>query len=106
MNTINQPIPRHAEYSPGEWRCREGRDGEFLISSESGGFAPLARVKGDKRSTQAQAKANAQLMAASPKLLKALTAMMDSCYDPERSDEAVAAFDLARDALAAAEGFK
>jgi hypothetical protein len=106
MSTINQPLPPYAAHSPGQWRCREGRDGEFLISSESGGFAPLARVKGDKRSTLAQAKANAQLMAAAPKLLQALTVMMDSCYDPDRNDEAVAAFDLARDAIAAAEGFK
>ena len=106
MNTLNQPLPPYAAYSPGPWRCRAGNHGEFLISSQSFGFAPLARVKGDKRGTLAQAKANAQLMAAAPQLLQALTALMDSCYDPDRSDEAVAAFDLARDAIALAEGVK
>jgi hypothetical protein len=45
-------------------------------------------------------------MAAAPDLLAALYAMMDNCYDPDRSDEIVQAFDAARDAIAKAEGFK
>ena len=60
---------RHTE---GPWRYLEGRDGEFLVSCESGGFAPLARIKGDKRSTLKDAKANARLIAAAPDLLEAL----------------------------------
>jgi hypothetical protein len=45
------------------------------VSCESGGYAPLARVKGDKRSTLKSAHANAQLIAAAPELLEALFAM-------------------------------
>lgn len=93
-------------YTSGPWHYREGHNGEFTISCESGGFAPLARVKGDKRSTLKDAKANACLMAAAPDLLAALYLMMNSCYDPDRNDEAVQAFDAARDAIAKAEGFK
>jgi hypothetical protein len=52
------------KHTPGPWHYREGRNGEFIITCESGGFAPLARVKGDKRSTLKNAKANACLMAA------------------------------------------
>jgi hypothetical protein len=40
-----------------------------------GGYAPLARVRGDKRSTPKSAHANAQLIAAAPELLDSLFAM-------------------------------
>ena len=94
-------------YSTGVWRCHQGNHGEFLVSCESFGFAPIARVKGDKRSTLKDAKANAQLIAAAPDLLTALCAMMGSCFDPALTDGTVyEAFDLARDAIAKAEGFK
>lgn len=100
------PTPdRKGLYSAGTWRSHAGRNGEYLISCESYGFAPLARVKGDKRSTLKDAKANALLMAAAPDLLAALYAMMDNCYDPDRDDEIVKAFDLAREAIAKAGGF-
>jgi hypothetical protein len=47
---------------------------EFEIRDEnsSGGYAPIAKVKGDKRSTIEQAAANARLIAAAPDLLEAL----------------------------------
>jgi hypothetical protein len=45
-------------------------------------------------------------MAAAPDLLAALYAMMDNCYDPDRDDAIVQAFDAARDAIAKAEGFE
>ncbi len=93
-------------HTEGPWHYREGRNGEFLITCESGGFAPIARVKGDKRTTLKDAKANARLIAAAPELLAALYAMMDNCYDPDRDDDIVQAFDAARDAIAKAEGFK
>ena len=93
-------------YTAGPWRCHKGNHGEFLISSQSSGYAPLARVKGDKRSTLKEAEANARLMAAAPDLLIALYAMMEHCYDPDRDDAIVKAFDLAREAIAKAEGFK
>jgi hypothetical protein len=92
--------------SPGTWRCMAKADGTFTISCESGGFAPLAKVKGDKRSTLKEAEANARLMAAAPDLLVALYSMMEHCYDPDRDDAIVKAFDLAREAIAKAEGFK
>lgn len=91
----------------GVWRCHEGNHGEFLVSCESFGFAPIARVKGDKRSTLKNAKANAHLISAAPDLLTALYAMMESFFDPALTEgEAYEAFDLARDAIAKAEGFK
>ena len=93
-------------HTPGPWRCHKGNHGEFLVSCESFGFAPIARVKGDKRSTLKDAEANARLVSAAPELLAALYAMMNHCYDPDRDDEIVHAFDAARDAIAKAEGFK
>ena len=94
-------------YTTGVWRCRENNKGEFYISSQSFGFAPIAKVKGDKRSTLKDAKANAHLIAAAPELLAALYAMMNSCFDPALTEGAAyEAFDLARDAIAKAEGFK
>ena len=103
----NLPAPdRKGLHTAGVWRSHAGRDGEYLISCESYGFAPLARVKGDKRSTLKDAKANALLLAAAPELRAALYALMDHCYDPDRDDEIVKAFDLARNALAKAEGMK
>jgi len=103
----NLPAPdRKGLYTAGTWRCYEGRNGEYRVSCESYGYAPLARVKGDKRSTLKDAKANACLMAAAPDLLAALYAMMDNFYDPDRNDASVKAFDAARNAIAKAEGFK
>lgn len=94
-------------YTTGVWRCRENHKGEFFISSQSFGFAPIAKVKGDKRSTLKDAKANAHLISAAPELLTALYAMMNSCFDPALTEGAAyEAFDLARDAIAKAEGFK
>jgi len=103
---MNEAIKPKSFHTAGPWHYREGHNGEFLISCESGGFAPIARVKGDKRSTLKDAKANACLMAAAPDLLAALYAMMDNCYDPDRDDAIVQAFDAAREAIAKAEGFK
>jgi hypothetical protein len=103
---MNAAPDRTGFYTAGPWHYRGGHNGEFLISCESGGFAPIARVKGDKRSTLKDAEANARLIAAAPDLLAALYAMMDNCYDPDRNDEIVQAFDAARDAIAKAEGFK
>jgi len=92
--------------SPGPWRCMAGSNGEFTISCESGGFAPLARVRGDKRSTLKNAEANAQLMAAAPDLLAALYAMLAANYDPELTQaNIVQSYDMARGAIAKAEGY-
>jgi hypothetical protein len=104
---MNKAFENIGFYTSGPWHYREGNHGEFTVTCESGGFAPLARVKGDKRSTLKDAKANACLMAAAPELLTALYLMMNSFYDPDRNDdEAVKAFDAARDVIAKAEGFK
>ena len=103
-----KPFPQDiGPHTKGVWRCGENHKGEFYVSCESYGFAPIARVKGDKRSTLKDAKANAHLIAAAPDLLTALYAMMESCFDPALTEgEAFKAFDLARDAIAKAEGFK
>ena len=63
------------KHTPGPWHHRKAiRSGEFTVQDRgsSGGFAPIARIKGDKRSTLAQAEANARLIAAAPDLLDAL----------------------------------
>lgn len=83
------------DHTPGPWHAHPAiRAGEFVVTAESGGFAPLARVKGDKRSTLNSAHANARLMAAAPDLLDALLAMLDSCHDVERNEDVIAAVDL------------
>jgi len=63
------------KHTPGPWYFRAAiQEGQFVVRDRgsSGGFADIARVKGDKRSTLAQAEANARLMSAAPDLLDAL----------------------------------
>jgi len=63
------------KHTPGPWQMRAAiKPDEFDIRDEnsSGGYAPIAKVKGDKRSTIEQAAANARLIAAAPELLDAL----------------------------------
>ena len=63
------------KHTPGPWHFRAAiQEGQFVVRDRgsSGGFADIARVKGDKRSTLAQAEANARLIAAAPDLLDAL----------------------------------
>jgi hypothetical protein len=63
------------KHTPGPWHFRAAiQEGQFVVRDRgsSGGFADIARVKGDKRSTLAQAEANARLMSAAPDLLDAL----------------------------------
>jgi len=98
--------PDAGQHTPGPWRHHVGNHGEYLVSCESGGYAPLARVKGDKRSTLKSAHANARMIAAAPELLEALYAMMENCYDLELSDEIARAVELGRNAIAKAEGFR
>lgn len=100
-NTFPKNIGPHSD---GPWRCWENHKGEFSISCESGGFAPIAKVKGDKRSTLKDAKANAHLISAAPDLLAALYAMVVHCHDLEHNDEIVQAVNLARKAITKAEG--
>ena len=65
------------KHTPGPWFARPAiRSGEFNVTAQSGGFAPLAKVKGDKRGTLDDALHNARLMAAAPDLLAALRQMV------------------------------
>lgn len=62
-------------HTPGPWRIDyQRRPDEFEIrdAKSTGGKAPIAKVKGDKRSTIKQAAANALLIAAAPDLLDAV----------------------------------
>ena len=62
-------------HTPGPWRFNStSHESEFAIrdSRSSGGYAPIAVVKGDKRSTLDQSAANARLISAAPFLLEAL----------------------------------
>ena len=80
------------DHTPGPWFARAAiRSDEFIITAESGGYAPLARVRGDKRSTLPAAQANARLMAAAPDLLDALLEMLVACPDLEKNDAIVKA---------------
>ena len=77
-------------HTPGPWSFHEvSRSNEFAIRDygSSGGYAPIAIVKGDKRSTLAQSAANARLISAAPFLLEALAEMLVHCQDEERNDE-------------------
>jgi hypothetical protein len=88
------------KFTPGPWFARPAiRSGEFNVTAQSGGFAPLAKVKGDKRGTSADALHNARLMAAAPDLLAALLAMLEHCPDLEKNAEIVHAVKLARAAI-------
>ena len=88
------------KFTPGPWFARPAiRNGEFNVTAQSGGFAPLAKVKGDKRGTSADALHNARLMAAAPDLLAALLAMLEHCPDLEKNGEIVHAVKLARAAI-------
>lgn len=88
------------KFTPGPWFARPAiRSGEFNVTAQSGGFAPLAKVKGDKRGTLDDALHNARLMAAAPDLLAALLAMLEHCPDLEKTGEIVHAVKLARAAI-------
>ena len=87
------------EFSSNPWRWVPAANGTFNICCESGGFAPLARVKGDKRSTFKNAHANARLMAAAPVLLDALYDMLHECHDIEQTDAIADAVAKARYAI-------
>jgi hypothetical protein len=87
-------------HTPGPWHSRPAiKPGEYTVTAESGGFAPLARVKGDKRSTLTAAHANARLMAAAPDLLEALLTMIEACPDREKNDAIAQAVDMALGAI-------
>lgn len=64
-----------SKHTPGPWHIsRPYRPNEFEIrdAKSTSGKAPIAKVKGDKRSTINQAEANALLIAAAPDLLEAV----------------------------------
>ena len=94
-----------AQHTPGPWRMRAAiKADEFEIRDEnsSGGYAPIAKVKGDKRSTIEQAAANARLIAAAPDLLEALKdAVSRQAY---REGSGPAWWENARAAIAKATG--
>lgn len=93
----------NAQHTPGPWKMRAAiKSDEFDIRDEgsSGGYAPIAKVKGDKRSTMEQAAANARLIAAAPDLLDALQTMPQSMSATDEEywawvDKARAAIDKA-----------
>jgi hypothetical protein len=95
-----------SKHTPGPWHYRVHgvHEGEYTIRCQTYGYAPLAIVRGDKRSTKAQAYENARLIAAAPDLLEALEGMLDNCYDTERDDATFKAVVFARAAIAKATG--
>ena len=94
-------------HTPGPWSFHEvSRSNEFAIRDygSSGGYAPIAIVKGDKRSTFAQSAANARLISAAPFLLEALAEMLVHCQDEERNDDIARAVYKSRAAILKATG--
>ena len=63
-----------SKHTQGPWHFRKDtiREGRYFIRVQSYGYAPLATVLGDKRSTLKQSEANARLIAAAPNLLDVL----------------------------------
>jgi len=95
------------KHTPGPWSFHEAsRPDEFVIRDygSSGGYAPIAIVKGDKRSTLAQSAANARLISAAPFLLEALAEMLVHCQDEERNDDIARAVYKSRAAILKATG--
>ena len=92
-----------SKHTPGPWRlCPAAHPGEFEVrdAASSGGYAPIAKIKGDKRSTLSQAASNAHLISAAPDLLASCIELL-SCIQPARDwDEAK----RARAAIKKAEG--
>ncbi len=94
-------------HTPGPWSFHKAnRSNEFAIRDygSSGGYAPIAIVKGDKRSTFAQSAANARLISAAPFLFEALAEMLVHCQDEERNDDIARAVYKARAAILKATG--
>lgn len=83
-----------SDHTPGPWHLRVNpvHEGQFDIRCETYGYAPLAVVRGDKRSTMKKSFENARLIAAAPDLLEALLGFQKA-WDENRlvtSDEAAA----------------
>ena len=95
------------KHTPGPWRISAAiKPNEFDIrdKNSSGGHAPIAKVKGDKRHTIAQSAANARLIAAAPDLLQACWAMVTSFHAVEyMAPHMQEAANMARAAIAKAE---
>lgn len=84
-------------HTPGAWIWQPAISsaGGYVIRSQSCGYAPLATVRGDKRSTLADARANAALIAAAPDLLEALRVLLDLCDDEAAARKARFAISIA-----------
>ena len=69
-----------AKFTPGPWSIRTEfgklciRPGDYNAKGYSSGYAPIAKVAGDKRINNDEA--NARLIAAAPELLEACRQMM------------------------------
>lgn len=87
-------------HTPGPWYVNAAIKEGYTVRAQSSGYAPLAKVIGDKRGTIHQAHANARLMAAAPDLRDALAAMLANCHDVERDPAVIDAVYKARQALA------
>jgi hypothetical protein len=69
------------KHTPGPWHARvEWKPGVYEIKDRQSfsGYAPIAKVVGDKRWTAAHAAANARLIAAAPELLEALMNLLST----------------------------
>jgi len=67
-----------SKHTPGPWYSLKDtlHEGQYFVRVQTYGYAPLATVRGDKRSTLKQSEANARLISAAPDLLEALKSLL------------------------------
>ena len=93
-----------AKFTPGPWSIRTEfgklciRPGDYNAKGYSSGYAPIAKVAGDKRINNDEA--NARLIAAAPDLLQALQLLLIVVDAPDDDPDIV----RAKNAVAKATG--
>lgn len=87
-------------HTPGPWYL-QGASGRYAVAAPPHGMLAAVRYLGNAPERTAEEYSNAALMAAAPVLAAALRSLLDA-MEPPRSAKASAAWDAAREALAAA----
>ena len=87
-----------SKHTPGPWMNQNGQIRPTQGKGRTGGYAPLVKIHGDKRTTNDEINtANAHLIAAAPELLDALLTMPQGLHATD--DELWAWQEKARNAI-------